>query len=63
MLYDLIKIASLFALCGISTAAAVTQKRDTTSGVVLYAYGEDSDGAAVFYDNGERCWRLRVLNY
>lgn len=40
----------LLALCGL--AAAANSKRATTGEVTLFAYGGNTNGAPVFYQNG-----------
>ncbi|KAF4629955.1 hypothetical protein G7Y89_g8183 [Cudoniella acicularis] len=41
---------SLLAIAGLSNASLIKHKRDT--GISLYAYGSDTNGAPVFYSEG-----------
>ena len=57
MLFDFTTAASLLALSSFTTAATFQHKRATLTNTIdtaLYAYGEDADGARVFYHNGKK---------
>lgn len=52
MLFKTTPITALLALTSLSTAASIrNNKRDTTE-TALYAYGEEANGAPVFYGPG-----------
>jgi hypothetical protein len=66
MLFDVAKALSLLALCGLSSANSMSwnRRRDVkSSGISLYAYGGETNGAPVFYDNGRSFPSMEVNIY
>lgn len=48
----LLKSFMVLAVAAVSSTASLPNKRSSGSGVVLYCYGSDANGAAVWYADG-----------